>query len=133
VNVDDLRDLQDKVHAILVRLKDDALRCAEPDPEPQEVCVFDESSYDDPLAYRIQLPIPKTPVANKPCPCEWKHSADTGDQAVDDVIDYYVREPSSRACRNNPVGPRCLTNMAIDSWKAKMIQALQERAGSKTD
>ncbi len=125
VDVDKLRTLQDEVHAVLVRLKDDALRCAEPDPEPQEICVFDENGYEDPLAYRIRLPIPKTPEAGKSCPCAWSNSDETDDNALNAVIDYYVRDPSRSACRNNPVGPRCLTNDEIKDWKDKLKSALQ--------
>jgi len=122
VDASSLRLLQDEVHAVLLRLRDDALRCAEPDPEPMEVCVFDEGSYDDPLAYRILLPVPGTPDVAGTSVCKGTEEPGEGasDENINEVIDYYVRDPSRSACRNNPVGPRCLTNKEITAWKDKL-------------
>lgn len=128
-----LRGLQDEVHAVLLRLRDDALRCSEPDPEPVEVCVFDEGSYADPLAYRILLPVPGAPDADGTAVCDGAEAAGgkLPDTKLDEVIEYYVRAPSRSACRNNPVGPRCLTNAAITAWKDSLLPAMQARLKSE--
>ena len=129
VDKSDLRLLQDEVHAVLLRLRDDALRCAEPDPEPAEVCVFDEGAYADPLAYRILLPVPGVPDADGASGCKGTEAAGEGasDDNVNEVIDYYVRDSSHSACRNNPVGSRCLSNEEITAWKNNLIPAMQAR------
>jgi len=96
--------------------------------------VFDESGYDDPLACRTLLPVPGTAGDDGASACVGNDVA--GEGATDDnlnaVIDYDVRDPSRSACRNNPVGQRCLTNKEVDaSWKGKLLPALQVSAESE--
>lgn len=126
VSVKDLQDLQDEVHAVLRRLRDDALRCAESDPErkPGEDCVFNERAYLDPLAFRIRMPIPKIPVDDEACPCRWPVSQDARGAAFDAIINYYVRDPNVTNCRINPVAATCLTNAEIKRWRDRVGKKL---------
>jgi len=124
VDVPALRELQDEVHTDIRRLREDALRCSKPDPEPDEDCVFDEHAYLDPLAFRIRMPIPKAPVAGEACPCKWPVSKDSRENAIDAVINYYVRDPVRTICRNNPVAATCLTNGEIKRWRDRVGRRL---------
>ncbi len=124
VDVPAMRELQDEVHAVLRKLRDNALSCSEPDPEPNEDCVFNEREYLDPLAFRIRMPVPKTPVAGEACPCKWPASQDTREAAIDAIINYYVRDPASTICRNNPIAATCLTNWEIKQWRGRVGRRL---------
>jgi len=124
VDVDGLRKIQDEVHAVIRRLRDAALLCSEPDPAPEEQCVFNERAYLNPLAYRIRMPIPKTPVDGKTCSCEWPVSEDAGRNAIDAIIDYYVRDPVKSICRNNPIAAGCLINEEIGRWEQRVGKEL---------
>ena len=77
--------------------------------------------------------LPGTADADAASACVGSEVAGDGttDDNLNTVIDYYVRDPSRSACRNNPVGPRCLTNKEIDAWKGRLLPALQVRAESK--
>ncbi|MGD2113270.1 MAG: hypothetical protein PVI50_07780 [Gammaproteobacteria bacterium] len=124
LDVEVLRILQDEVHAALRQLRDDALRCAEPDPGPDEDCNFNERDYLDPLAFRIRMPLPKTPMEDETCPCKWPVSQDAGDAAIDAIVNYYVRDPNGTVCRNNPVAADCLTNAEIRRWRGRVGRKL---------
>lgn len=126
VDVKALQALQDEVHAGMRRLRDAALRCAEPDPGPEEVCSFDERAYLDPLAYRIRMPVPvaaDSPV-DAACACRRLPSTASGADAARVVADYYVRDPNRSDCRNNPLAATCLSNAEIDRWQARVGRRL---------
>jgi hypothetical protein len=110
-----LRALQDQVQLVLRQLRDEAIRCS----EPEEPCEFNEDSYLSPYAYRIQMPLPSNMLDSKP-------------NGASDLVDFYVRSPVKSRCRNNPVSSDCLSNAQIDGWESRVNKTAVELPDRQT-
>ncbi len=113
-HIKSLQSLQDQVQDVLLLLRDEALRCS----EPEQPCEFNEDLYLSTYAYRIQMPIPS-------------NSADNGSDNAATLVDYYVRDPVKNRCRSNPVARDCLSNAQIGHWQQRVNKSPVELPDSK--
>ena len=110
-----LKTLQDRVQATLNQLRDEAIRCS----EPEQPCEFNESRYLSPYAHRIQMPLPSNMLGATP-------------SGAADLVDFYIRSPVKSRCRNNPVSSDCLSNAQIDRWESRVGKTAVELPDRET-
>ncbi len=151
---DDLKHyqtLQDEVQAALRKLMLEAINCTQPDPQPDEECLFNEDHYLSAYAYRIQLPLHLENQCTKQgtkTTCSMVISAVQKKDPAKQILQEHVVDPVNSRCRISPVDPTCLSNSEVNSWQARQgrhlvlmdssaqisqLQARQTAAADSTD